>query len=102
MAYIQSDQELLPYAHEAIPRGDSEQRVLKEGMFEDLSLANTQLRFVSRFLMMDEHVQREIMNHRSLKNLNIIRFKEARFFFQQFISGVSYCHLMVCNVALFC
>ncbi|XP_068303770.1 serine/threonine-protein kinase SRK2D-like [Pyrus communis] len=25
---------------------------------------------------MDEHVQREIMNHRSLKNPNIIRFKE--------------------------
>ncbi|KAB2611977.1 hypothetical protein D8674_020009 [Pyrus ussuriensis x Pyrus communis] len=27
-------------------------------------------------LNMDEHVQRDIMNHRSLKNLNIIRFKE--------------------------
>ncbi|XP_025794570.1 serine/threonine-protein kinase SAPK1 isoform X1 [Panicum hallii] len=80
----------------------------------------------------DEHVQREIMNHRSLKHPNIIRFKEvvltpthlaivmeyaaggelfericnagrfsedeARFFFQQLISGVSYCHSMqVCH-----
>ncbi|KAM1862038.1 hypothetical protein ACFX14_002548 [Malus domestica] len=44
--------QFLPYAHEAIPRGYSnKQRVLKEGMFEDLSLANKQLRFVLRFLM---------------------------------------------------
>lgn len=27
----------------------------------------------------DEHVQREIMNHRSLKHPNIIRFKEVIF-----------------------
>ena len=26
----------------------------------------------------DEHVQREIMNHRSLKHPNIVRFKEVR------------------------
>ncbi|EPS72312.1 hypothetical protein M569_02447, partial [Genlisea aurea] len=80
----------------------------------------------------DEHVEREIMNHRSLKHPNIIRFKEvqltpthlaivmeyaaggelferictagrfgedeARFFFQQLISGVSYCHSMqICH-----
>ncbi|VVA95723.1 unnamed protein product [Arabis nemorensis] len=80
----------------------------------------------------DEHVQREIMNHRSLNHPNIIRFKEvlltathlaivmeyaaggelfericsagrfsedeARFFFQQLISGVSYCHsLQICH-----
>ncbi|KAL5663089.1 hypothetical protein ACJX0J_023197, partial [Zea mays] len=80
----------------------------------------------------DENVQREIINHRSLKHPNIIRFKEviltpthlaivmeyasggelfericknvrfsedeARYFFQQLISGVSYCHSMqVCH-----
>ncbi|PHU00011.1 Serine/threonine-protein kinase SAPK2 [Capsicum chinense] len=80
----------------------------------------------------DEHVQREIMNHRSLRHPNIIKFKEvfltpthlaivmeyaaggelferirnagrfsedeARFFFQQLISGVSYCHSMqICH-----
>ncbi|KAE8665968.1 hypothetical protein F3Y22_tig00112523pilonHSYRG00220 [Hibiscus syriacus] len=28
---------------------------------------------------LDEHVQREIMNHRSLKHPNIIRFKEVLF-----------------------
>lgn len=28
-------------------------------------------------LQIDEHVQREIMNHRSLKHPNIIRFKEV-------------------------
>ncbi|KAK9056690.1 hypothetical protein SSX86_024052 [Deinandra increscens subsp. villosa] len=80
----------------------------------------------------DENVQREIINHRSLRHPNIVRFKEviltpthlaivmefasggelfericnagrfpedeARFFFQQLISGVSYCHNMqVCH-----
>ncbi|GFS41175.1 protein kinase superfamily protein [Actinidia rufa] len=78
--------------------------------------------------MIDENVQREIINHRSLRHPNIVRFKEviltpthlaivmeyayggelfericnagrfseneARFFFQQLISGVSYCHAM--------
>jgi serine/threonine-protein kinase SRK2 len=29
-------------------------------------------------LQIDEHVQREIMNHRSLKHPNIVRFKEVR------------------------
>lgn len=29
-------------------------------------------------LQIDEHVQREIINHRSLKHPNIIRFKEVR------------------------
>ncbi|XP_052878120.1 serine/threonine-protein kinase SAPK1-like isoform X3 [Gossypium arboreum] len=87
---------------------------------------------VSLTMQIDEHVQREIMNHRSLKHPNIIRFKEvlltpthlaivmeyaaggelfericnagrfsedeARFFFQQLISGVSYCHAMqICH-----
>lgn len=30
-------------------------------------------------LQIDEHVQREIMNHRSLKHPNIVRFKEVWF-----------------------
>ncbi|XP_057495516.1 serine/threonine-protein kinase SAPK1-like isoform X1 [Actinidia eriantha] len=90
------------------------------------------VKFIERGLKIDEHVQREIMNHRSLKHPNIIRFKEvlltpddlaivmeyaaggelfericnagrfsedeARFFFQQLISGVSYCHSMqICH-----
>ncbi|GMP32849.1 hypothetical protein CsSME_00006420 [Camellia sinensis var. sinensis] len=90
------------------------------------------VKFIDRGHKIDEHVQREIMNHRSLKHPNIIRFKEvlltpthlaivmeyaaggelfericnagrfsedeARFFFQQLISGVSYCHSMqICH-----
>lgn len=90
------------------------------------------VKFIERGRKIDEHVQREIMNHSSLKHPNIIRFKEvlltpthlaivmeyasggelfnricnagrcredeARFFFQQLISGVSYCHSMeICH-----
>ncbi|KAH6799444.1 Protein kinase superfamily protein [Perilla frutescens var. frutescens] len=90
------------------------------------------IKYIERGKKIDEHVQREIMNHRSLKHPNIIRFKEvlltpthlaivmeyaaggelfericnagrfsedeARFFFQQLISGVSYCHSMqICH-----
>ncbi|XVF39557.1 hypothetical protein PTKIN_Ptkin01aG0043500 [Pterospermum kingtungense] len=90
------------------------------------------VKFIERGHKIDEHVQREIMNHRSLKHPNIVRFKEvlltpthlaivmeyaaggelfqricnagkfsedeARFFFQQLISGVSYCHSMqICH-----
>ncbi|XP_004490378.1 serine/threonine-protein kinase SAPK2-like [Cicer arietinum] len=90
------------------------------------------VKFIERGQKIDENVQREIMNHRSLKHPNIIRFKEvlltpthlaivmeyaaggelfericsagrfgedeARFFFQQLISGVSYCHSMqICH-----
>ncbi|KAK8587627.1 hypothetical protein V6N13_086608 [Hibiscus sabdariffa] len=90
------------------------------------------VKYIERGTKIDEHVQREIMNHRSLKHPNIIRFKEvlltpthlaivmeyaaggelfericnagrfsedeARFFFQQLISGVSYCHAMqICH-----
>ncbi|EFJ06661.1 hypothetical protein SELMODRAFT_162233 [Selaginella moellendorffii] len=84
------------------------------------------VKFIERGEKIDENVQREIINHRSLRHPNIIRFKEvmltpthlaiameyaaggelfericnagrfsedeARFFFQQLISGVSYCH----------
>ncbi|KAI4330184.1 hypothetical protein MLD38_028487 [Melastoma candidum] len=90
------------------------------------------VKFIERGQKIDQHVQREIMNHRSLKHPNIIRFKEvlltpthlaivmeyaaggelfvricnsgrfsedeARFFYQQLISGVSYCHSMqICH-----
>ncbi|KAF7810924.1 serine/threonine-protein kinase SRK2E [Senna tora] len=88
--------------------------------------------FNFRAIEIDENVKREIINHRSLRHPNIVRFKEviltpthlaivmeyasggelfericnagrfsedeARFFFQQLISGVSYCHAMqVCH-----
>ncbi|XP_076912002.1 serine/threonine-protein kinase SAPK1-like isoform X1 [Bidens hawaiensis] len=90
------------------------------------------VKFIERGQKIDEHVEREILNHRSLRHPNIIRFKEvlltpthlaivmeyaaggelfqricnagkfseneARFFFQQLISGVSYCHSMeICH-----
>ncbi|XP_068636430.1 serine/threonine-protein kinase SAPK2-like isoform X2 [Aristolochia californica] len=90
------------------------------------------VKYIERGQKIDEHVLREIMNHRSLKHPNIIRFREvlltpthlaivmeyaaggelfericnagrfsedeARFFFQQLISGVSYCHSMqICH-----
>jgi serine/threonine-protein kinase SRK2 len=90
------------------------------------------VKYIHRGEKIDENVQREIINHRSLRHPNIIRFKEviltpthlaiameyasggelfericsagrfnedeARFFFQQLISGVSYCHSMqVCH-----
>lgn len=90
------------------------------------------VKYIVRGEKIDENVKREIINHRSLRHPNIIRFKEviltpshlaivmeyasggelfgricnagrfsedeARFFFQQLISGVSYCHSMqVCH-----
>ncbi|CAL5203801.1 unnamed protein product [Lathyrus oleraceus] len=90
------------------------------------------IKIIERGLKIDEHVQREIINHRSLKHPNIVRFKEvlctplhlvivmeyaaggelfekicsagrfdedeARYFFRQLISGVSYCHSMeICH-----
>ncbi|XP_072951602.1 serine/threonine-protein kinase SAPK10-like isoform X1 [Typha angustifolia] len=90
------------------------------------------VKYIERGERIDENVQREIINHRSLRHPNIIRFKEviltpthlaiameyasggelfericnagrfnedeARFFFQQLISGVSYIHSMqVCH-----
>ncbi|CAD6269551.1 unnamed protein product [Miscanthus lutarioriparius] len=90
------------------------------------------VKYIDRGDKIDENVKREIINHRSLRHPNIIRFKEviltkthlaivmeyasggelfnricnagrfgkdeARFFFQQLISGVSYCHSMqVCH-----
>ncbi|TYG78956.1 serine/threonine-protein kinase SAPK2 isoform X2 [Gossypium raimondii] len=84
------------------------------------------VKFIERGHKIDEHVQREIMNHRSLKHPNIVRFKEVlitpthlaivmeyaaggelfericsagRFSEdEQLISGVSYCHSMeICH-----
>ncbi|KAJ7292289.1 hypothetical protein O6H91_20G066100 [Diphasiastrum complanatum] len=90
------------------------------------------VKYIERGEKIDENVQREIINHRSLRHPNIVRFKEvmltpthlaivmeyaaggelfericnagrfsedeARFFFQQLISGVSYCHSMqICH-----
>lgn len=90
------------------------------------------MKYIERGLKIDENVAREIINHRSLRHPNIIRFKEvvltpthlgivmeyaaggelfdrictagrfsedeARYFFQQLISGVSFCHSMqICH-----
>ncbi|TVU36370.1 hypothetical protein EJB05_18302 [Eragrostis curvula] len=90
------------------------------------------VKFIERGPRIDENVYREIINHRSLRHPNIIRFKEviltpthlmivmefaaggelfdricdrgrfsedeARYFFQQLICGVSYCHFMqICH-----
>lgn len=90
------------------------------------------MKYIPRGQKIDENVAREIINHRSLRHPNIIRFKEvvlttthlaiimeyaaggelfericnagrfsedeARYFFQQLISGVSYCHfLQICH-----
>ncbi|XP_019190931.1 PREDICTED: serine/threonine-protein kinase SAPK3-like [Ipomoea nil] len=90
------------------------------------------VKYIERGKKIDENVQREIINHKSLRHPNIIRFKEvlltpshlaivmeyaaggelfaricsagrfsedeARFFFHQLISGVSYCHSMeICH-----
>ncbi|KAF9624844.1 hypothetical protein IFM89_015398 [Coptis chinensis] len=90
------------------------------------------VKYIERGAKIDEKVQREIFNHRSLRHPNIVRFKEvmltpihlgivmeyaaggelfdemctagrfsedeARYFFQQLIYGVSYCHSMeVCH-----
>ncbi|XP_057449482.1 serine/threonine-protein kinase SRK2I-like [Lotus japonicus] len=90
------------------------------------------VKYIERGDKIYENVKREIINHRSLRHPNIVRFKEviltpthlaivmeyasggelfekihsagrftedeARFFFQQLISGVSYCHSMqICH-----
>ncbi|PWA39590.1 SNF1-related protein kinase 2.10 [Artemisia annua] len=90
------------------------------------------MKYIERGHKIDENVAREIINHRSLRHPNIIRFKEvvltpthlaivmeyaaggelfericnagrfsedeARYFFQQLISGVHYCHFMqICH-----
>jgi serine/threonine-protein kinase SRK2 len=101
-------------------------------MRDKISKELVAVKYIERGDKIDENVQREIINHRSLRHPNIVRFKEviltpthlaivmeyasggelfericnagrfsedeARFFFQQLISGVSYCHAMqVCH-----
>ncbi|KAM7264008.1 hypothetical protein ACFE04_001691 [Oxalis oulophora] len=103
-------------------------RLMRDKFSKDL----VAVKYIERGDKIDENVQREIINHRSLRHPNIVRFKEviltpthlaiameyasggelfericnagrfsedeARFFFQQLISGVSYCHAMqVCH-----
>ncbi|KAB2020134.1 hypothetical protein ES319_D07G046700v1 [Gossypium barbadense] len=71
------------------------------------------MKYTERGHKIDENVAREIINHSSLRHPNIIRFKEAsilfdricsagrfsgdeaRYFFQQLISSVNYCHSMM-------
>ncbi|CAK9319323.1 unnamed protein product [Citrullus colocynthis] len=90
------------------------------------------IKFIERGPKVDENVEREVVNHRSLRHPNVIRFKEviltpthlalvmeyaaggelferiyhsgrfsedeARYFFQQLISGVDYFHsLQICH-----
>ncbi|RLN00441.1 serine/threonine-protein kinase SAPK4 [Panicum miliaceum] len=56
------------------------------------------VKLIERGHRIDENVYREIINHRSLRHPNIIQFIEARYFFQQLICGVSYCHHMqICH-----
>ncbi|KAM1689952.1 hypothetical protein ACFX1Q_031625 [Malus domestica] len=81
--------QFLPYAHEVIPRGYSEQRVLKEGMFEDLSLANKQLQFVLRFLMVCLLLNRLEMVQQLLNQLGVLVDEYKRTF-------------QVCDLPLFC
>eukprot|EP01018_Ginkgo_biloba_P002530 Gb_02396 [translate_table: standard] len=98
-------------------------RLMRDKQTRDL----VAVKYIERGEKIDENVQREIVNHRSLRHPNIViltpthlaivmeyasggelfericnagRFNEdeARFFFQQLISGVSYCHSMqVCH-----
>ena len=44
--------------------------------------------YISGHGQIDEHVQREIVNHRSLKHPNIIRFKEVQCCFSSFIIAI--------------
>ncbi|TYH42279.1 hypothetical protein ES332_D11G053600v1 [Gossypium tomentosum] len=103
-------------------------RLMRDKITKDL----VAVKYIERGDKIDENVRREIINHRSLRHPNIVRFKEviltpthlaivmeyasggeffgricaagrfnedeARFFFQQLLSGVSYCHAMqVCH-----
>eukprot|EP00252_Welwitschia_mirabilis_P021106 TRINITY_DN530_c0_g1_i1.p1 TRINITY_DN530_c0_g1~~TRINITY_DN530_c0_g1_i1.p1 ORF type:complete len:360 (-),score=69.65 TRINITY_DN530_c0_g1_i1:604-1683(-) len=103
-------------------------RLMRDRQTRDL----VAVKYIERGEKIDENVRREIINHRSLRHPNIVRFKEviltpthlaivmeyasggelfericnagrfpeneARFFFQQLISGVSYCHNMqICH-----
>ncbi|GJT19802.1 putative RNA-directed DNA polymerase [Tanacetum coccineum] len=81
------------YSRTLIGAGDCEDGLYKMGMFENnrhaMMTTQTKLvrdkgtkelfavKFIERGQKIDEHVQREIMNHRSLRHPNIIRFKES-------------------------
>ncbi|KAM1092911.1 hypothetical protein ACFX19_020426 [Malus domestica] len=97
--------QFLPYAHEAIPRGYSEQTVLKEGMFEDLSLANKQLWFVLIFLMVCLLLNRREMVRQLLNQLKVL-VDECKRTFQPWIMkreiviGKKNCHQILTKVGL--
>ncbi|CAK9181017.1 unnamed protein product [Ilex paraguariensis] len=55
------------------------------------------VKYIERGQKIDEHVQREIMNHRSLKHPNIIRFKEV--IIQPFWPYVSVIFLSTCRIS---
>ncbi|THU49816.1 hypothetical protein C4D60_Mb06t13560 [Musa balbisiana] len=61
------------------------------------------MKYIPRGEKIDEKVAREIINHRSLRHPNIIRFKEVGFgsssrLLRQLICGVCYCHFMqICH-----
>ncbi|KAH7388336.1 hypothetical protein KP509_16G070700 [Ceratopteris richardii] len=95
-------------------------------MRDKVSMELVAVKYIERGEKIDENVAREIVNHKSLRHPNIIKFKEifltpthlaivmeyaaggelfdrickagrfsedeARYFFQQLVSGVSYCH----------
>ncbi|GAU29276.1 hypothetical protein TSUD_226470 [Trifolium subterraneum] len=52
------------------------------------------IKYIQRGDKIGKNVEREIINHRFLSHPHIINFKEARYFFQQLISGVYYLHSM--------
>ncbi|XP_050145203.1 uncharacterized protein LOC126620926 [Malus sylvestris] len=95
--------QFLPYAHEVIPQGYSEQRVLKEGVFEDLSLANKQLRFVLRFLMVCLLLNRREMVRQLLNRLRVL-VDECKRTFQPWVMkretviGKKNCHQILTQV----
>nr|GEV26017.1 wall-associated receptor kinase 2-like [Tanacetum cinerariifolium] len=84
-------------------------------VFDCLSCLTGKVKCGAIVFVIDEHVQREIMNHRSLRHPNIIRFKEVlltpthlaivmeyaaggELFERICKAGVSYCHAMqVCH-----
>ncbi|KAM2611098.1 hypothetical protein TB2_031206 [Malus domestica] len=99
------DRQFLPYAHEVIPRGYSEQRVLKEGMFEDLSLANKQLQFVLRFLMVCLLLNRLEMVQQLLNQLGVLVDEYKRTFQpwvmkRETVIGKKNCHQILIEVGL--
>ncbi|KAM0977335.1 hypothetical protein ACFX13_020465 [Malus domestica] len=97
--------EFLPFAHEAIPRGYSEQTVLKEGMFEDLSLSNKQLRFVLIFLMVCLLLNWREMVRQLLNQLKVL-VDECKRTFQPWVMkretviGKKNCHQILTEVGL--